>query len=171
MLKLFCPDLYVKDIYSLDLKFFKQKNIKGLLLDLDNTLLPWNSYYVNSKLKNWVVNCKREDISLCMISNNRSSRINRCSKSLGIPAVTGAVKPRKKAFKKGLKILGTKCEETAVIGDQIFTDILGANRMGLFAILVKPISKNELIWTKIMRFLERILLKKMKRENLLSFLP
>lgn len=170
MLKLFCPDLYIKDIYSLDLNLLKQKNIKGLLLDLDNTLLPWDSYHINSKLKNWIVNCKKEDISLCMISNNCSSRIKRCAKGLGIPAVTGAVKPRKKAFKNGLKILETGLEETAVIGDQIFTDILGAKRMGLFAILVEPMSKNEFIWTKIMRFLERILLDKMKKKNLISFL-
>lgn len=169
MLKLFCPDLYIKNIYSLNLSFFKEKNIQGLLLDLDNTLLPWNSYHVNDELKEWIDNCKKENISLCMISNNRSSRIKRCAENLGIPAVTGTVKPRKKAFKKGLKILETNRNETAVIGDQIFTDIFGAKRMGLFAILVEPMSKNEFLWTRIMRFLERILLKKMKKRNLLSF--
>lgn len=169
MLKLFCPDLYIKDIYSLDLNILLEKNIKGLLLDLDNTLMPWDSYFVDAKLQDWINSCLEHGISLCMISNNRSSRIKRCAANLGIPAVMKAIKPRKKAFRKGLEILGTHSDQTAIIGDQIFTDIFGANRMGLFTILVKPISENEFIWTKIMRFLERILLKKMEKKNLLSF--
>lgn len=167
MLKLFCPKLYIKNIYDLDMKYLKQKNIKSILIDLDNTLLPWDSFTVETQLTNWIKRCKDEGFSLCIISNNRSKRILRCAQELEIPAVTRAFKPRKKAFKKGLVMLGAKPENTAVIGDQIFTDILGANRMGMFSILVEPIGVEELWWTKIIRRIERILLKKMERENLL----
>jgi HAD superfamily phosphatase (TIGR01668 family) len=168
MLKLFCPDLYIENIYKLDLNYIKKKNIKGILIDIDNTMLPWNSSHIEDRLMNWVSDCLKQGFSLCIISNNKYHRIQNCAERLGIPAVSGSLKPFKKAFKKGLNILGTQPEQTAVLGDQIFTDILGAKRMGLFAILVKPISSRELYWTRIMRTLERQLLKILENKKLIS---
>jgi hypothetical protein len=165
MLKFFWPDLYIKDIYQLDLNFIKSKKIKGLLIDLDNTMLPWNNNHVDDKLRNWVQTCKDEGIALCIISNNKARRINFCSERLDIPAVTGAVKPGKAAFLRGLKILGIKPDQAAVVGDQIFTDIFGAKRLGMFAILVKPISDREFFWTRLMRRFERIVLRIMEKNT------
>ncbi|HHY71229.1 MAG TPA: YqeG family HAD IIIA-type phosphatase [Thermoanaerobacterales bacterium] len=158
MFKLFCPDLYIESIYKLDLDYMKKKNIEGILIDLDNTLLPWDSIYIEDRLMSWINHCIKQGFSFCIISNNKYNRTKHCAERLGIPAVSRSLKPCKKAFKKGLDILGTRPEQTAVLGDQIFTDILGAKRMGLFAILVKPISRRELYWTKIMRKLERKIL-------------
>jgi len=168
MLNLFCPDLYVESIYELDLHFLKEKNIKGILVDLDNTLLPWNSISIEDKLIYWTQSCLKKGFSLCIISNNKYNRIKGCSKLLGIPAVIGPLKPCKIAFKKGLDILGTQPEETAVIGDQIFTDVFGAKLMGMYAILVKPISSREFFWTRIMRFLERRVLKILENKKLIN---
>lgn len=168
MLKFFCPDLYIENIYKLDLNYIKKKSIKGILIDLDNTLLPWDSMCIEDKLKSWTKYCLKEGISLCIISNNRYNRIKYCSELLGIPAVFGSLKPCKRAFKKGMDILGTLPEQTAVLGDQIFTDIFGAKRMGLYAILVKPISRRELYWTRIMRILEQRLLKILEDKKLIS---
>ncbi|NLU11414.1 MAG: YqeG family HAD IIIA-type phosphatase [Tepidanaerobacter acetatoxydans] len=168
MLKLFCPDLYIENIYKLDLQYIKRKNIKGILIDLDNTLLPWDSVYIEDRLMSWIQQCREEGISLCIISNNKYGRIKHCAEQLGIPAVFGSFKPFKKVFKRGLDILGTQAEQTAVLGDQIFTDILGAKRMGLFAILVKPINDKEFYWTKIIRKLENLLLKIMESKKLIS---
>lgn len=159
MLRLLRPDLYLDSIYSLDFEFLEQNNIKGLLIDLDNTLLPWDCLNISKKLKAWIENCKARGLSLCIVSNNRARRINECARQLEIPAVIGAIKPSKKAFLKGLDILGIKKSQAAVIGDQIFTDVLGAKRMGMLAILVKPVSKKEFIWTKLMRGVESIILK------------
>lgn len=167
MLKLFCPDLYIENIYKLNLNYLKQKKIRGILIDIDNTLLPWNSADIDDKLINWVNLCKEEGFLLCIISNNTASRIRVCANKLGIPAVSGCYKPLKRAFKEGLNILGTKPEETAAIGDQIFTDILGAKRSGLFAILVKPIDDKEFFGTKIIRKFEGLILKYMERKNLI----
>ncbi len=170
MLKLFCPDLFIQDIYELDLNHIKKNSIKGILVDLDNTLLPWDSMYIEDKLIDWTKRCLNEGFSLCIISNNRYDRIKYCSEHLGIPAVFGSFKPCKSAFKKGMDILGTQPKETAVLGDQIFTDIFGAKRMGLYAILVKPLSSRELYWTKIMRVLERRLLKILESKKLISLI-
>lgn len=159
MLKLFCPDEYVDNIYSIDLDALIKRNIYGILIDLDNTLLPWNSYVVDERLKNWIQQCAQKNIKLCIISNNKAKRIRCCSELLMIPAVTGSVKPIKTVFRKGLRVLGLEPSQAAVVGDQLLTDVFGAKRMGMYAILVKPISDNEFIWTKIMRYIERQLLK------------
>jgi len=168
MLRFFCPDLYIESIYQLDLQLIKNKSIKGILVDLDNTLLPWDSMYIEEKLIYWTKHCLKEGFSLCIISNNKYKRIKYCSELLGIPAVFGSFKPCKSAFKKGMDILGTQPEQTAIVGDQIFTDIFGAKRMGLYAILVKPISSRELFWTRMMRLLERRLLKILENKKLIT---
>lgn len=168
MLKMFCPDLYLDNIYSLDIEYIKKKNIKGLLIDLDNTLLPWNCSNIDRDLRDWVKKCKDQGLSLCIVSNNRARRINECARQLQIPAVTRAIKPRKKAFLKGLNILGIKINQAAVVGDQIFIDIFGAKRMGMFAILVKPVSDREFIWTRLMRRFEGMILKLMLKKGLIS---
>lgn len=165
MIELFSPDLYVRDIYGINLEYIKNRNIKGLLVDLDNTLLAWDSFEADERLMSWIEACKAKGFSLCIVSNNKRSRINHCAKILDIPAVVRAIKPRKKAFLKGMEILGTLPKETAVIGDQIFTDILGAKRMGLYAILVRPISNNEFIFTKLVRKLEAVILKKIREKK------
>lgn len=169
MLELFCPDLYISNIYAIDIEYIKKRNIKGLLIDLDNTLLAWDSFEVDDKLKTWVKKCMNNGLFLCILSNNRASRIKKCSDLLQIPSVIGAIKPRKKAFLKGLEILNLKREEVAVVGDQLFTDILGAKRLGMFSILVDPISDREFLCTKIMRLLERRVLEMMKKRGISPF--
>ncbi|MGB9814080.1 MAG: YqeG family HAD IIIA-type phosphatase [Thermovenabulum sp.] len=166
MINFLMPDIFIKDIYELDFEILKEKNIKGILIDLDNTLLPWNSSNIDEKLTQWLLNAKQMGFKFCIISNNRASRIKECAKKLGIPAVEGiAFKPAKGVFIKGMKILGTSREETAVIGDQLFTDILGAKRMGLFAILVRPLAEKELFFTKFMRRLESRVLERFYRKK------
>jgi len=87
-------------------------------------------------------------------------RVECFSNQLDIPAISNAVKPRKKAFKQGLKILDISNNEVALIGDQIFTDILGGNRMGFQTILVDPLNKEEFFTTKLMRLLEKLVIKR-----------
>ncbi|MCG0276393.1 MAG: YqeG family HAD IIIA-type phosphatase [Thermosediminibacteraceae bacterium] len=168
MWNLFLPDFYVNDIFEIDFDCLRKKNIKAILIDLDNTLIPWNSDEIDDKLIEWIRCGKEKGIKFCIVSNNLARRIMACSKKLGIPAVTGAFKPGKKIFLKGMEITGTSIKETAFVGDQLFTDVLGAKRIGMMAILVKPISKNEFFWTKIIRRIERRIIELMDRKGLLS---
>lgn len=168
MLKLLCPDIYINDIYDIDISYLKSLNIKGILVDLDNTLLPWDEYEASPEVIEWVDTMKKEGFSLCMVSNNKARRIRRCAHQLNIPAVWGHFKPSRKAFRKGMSMIGTTWDQTVVIGDQIFTDIFGANRMGILAILVKPISHKELLWTKLMRKLEGWVLQLLKRREMID---
>ncbi|ADL08092.1 YqeG family HAD IIIA-type phosphatase [Thermosediminibacter oceani] len=167
MWKLFRPDLYVQDIFQIDFKYLKQKGIKGILIDLDNTLLPWNSCEIDDKLIEWIRRGREEGFTFCIVSNNMARRIKTCSEKLGIPAVTsGAFKPGKRVFLKGMEIIGTSVNETVFIGDQLFTDVLGAKRLGMMVILVKPLDESEFFWTKIIRRLERKIINFMKRKAL-----
>lgn len=158
MLKLLCPDLYINSVFDLEPGFLKQKGIKGVILDLDNTLVPWNNNDINKALGEWFKSFEDYGIRMCIVSNNKKRRVSTFGEKIGLPAIHKARKPRKKSFIKGMKILKTNPSNTAVIGDQIFTDILGGNRLGLYTILVIPISSKEFIWTKVMRSIEKTVL-------------
>ncbi|SHM52119.1 hypothetical protein SAMN05660826_01249 [Caldanaerovirga acetigignens] len=168
MLNLFLPDFYVTDIFEIDFDYLKKNNIKAILVDLDNTLVPWNSSEVNDKLIKWIEEGKEKGFKFCIVSNNLARRIIEFSKKLGIPAVTGAFKPGKKIFLKGLEVTGTTAKETAFVGDQLFTDVLGAKRMGMKVILVKPISEKEFFWTRIIRLFEKKIIDFMEKKGLLT---
>lgn len=160
ILKKLYPDAYYKSIFNINIKDLKESGIKGIIVDIDNTIVPWNDKKVSDEVFNWFTNLIEEGFRLCLISNGMTKRVEYFSNQLDIPAIGTAVKPRKKAFKKALKILGLKKEKVAVIGDQIFTDVLGGNRMEFMTILVDPLEENEFITTKIMRFIEKIVFKR-----------
>jgi len=148
------PKICAAAIHEIDALKLKSKGIKGLIVDLDNTLIPSKSDYLAREVREWVEKIKKEGIGLCIVSNNWQKRGRKIAKILDIPIVMIAFKPRKRGFKKAMKIIGTKRHETAVIGDQIFTDILGANRLMLLPILVEPLNLNEPIQTRFLRVLE-----------------
>ncbi|MCF8002236.1 MAG: YqeG family HAD IIIA-type phosphatase [Halanaerobiales bacterium] len=156
MLQKLNPDAYYKSIFTINIENLKESDIKGIIVDIDNTIVPWNDKKISDEVFNWFKNLIKEGFRLCLISNGMTKRVEYFSNQLDIPAIGTAVKPRKKAFRKALKILGLKKEKVAVIGDQIFTDVLGGNRMGFMTILVDPLNKDEFITTKIMRFIEKI---------------
>lgn len=160
------PDMFVDTIYDIDLDFLKDKGIHYLVIDIDNTVVPQKAKLPDKKTIEWFIKLKQKNFNICLISNNTRRRVNRFGSEIEVPGVAWAIKPRKGAFRKALKILNSRPDETALIGDQIFTDILGGHRMGLFTILVKPISKDEIGWTKLIRKVERHVLKRMwQNEN------
>lgn len=148
-------------IYDIDFEKLKKNNIRGLLIDVDNTLVEWNEKNAHPELIQWCHKAKEENISLCLISNNTKERVVELKKDIDTPAIHQALKPLPRSFYKGVEILQLKKEQVAVVGDQIFTDILGGNRAGLFTILVKPIPGKEFWWTSLVRRIERIVLKKL----------
>jgi hypothetical protein len=105
---------------------------------------------------------------MCIVSNNKKNRVKSFANELSIPFIHKAVKPRKKAFLKGIKLLGTEIFNTAVIGDQILTDILGGNRLGFYTVLVIPMSSKELWWTRLMRKVERVIINMLIKKGLLK---
>lgn len=156
------PDLYLNTVHELDTAVLKSIGIKAIIVDIDNTLVPWGAKVPDKKADELICRLLSEGFKICILSNNSKKRVEEFNKCLNLPAIHKAVKPSKNAFKRAMKLMDSGPENTAVIGDQIFTDVLGGNRLGLFTVLVPPISKNEFIWTRFVRLFEKILLKDIK---------
>lgn len=154
-------------VMELDLSHLKKQGIKAIILDLDNTIVEWGETYVTPELIAWVERLKKNSFKLCILSNGMPSRVQLVARKLGIPAVSRAIKPRRGAFLKALSLLGTSCDETAVIGDQLFTDIFGGNRCSLYTVLTPPLSKREFLYTRMVRIIEKMVLNYMRRAGIL----
>nr|WP_240495890.1 YqeG family HAD IIIA-type phosphatase [Thermoanaerobacterium sp. R66] len=160
MYKKLIPDMYANSIYDIDFENLKKRGITSLIFDIDNTLVPQKVLNPDRKVINLFKFLKSKGFKVCLISNNTTKRVNNFTKDTGVKGISWAIKPRKSAFYKALEMLDSTPDETAIIGDQIFTDIFGGHRVGLFTILVRPLSSEEFGWTKIMRKLEKKVLKK-----------
>ena len=149
-------------VYEVDYELLWGNGVRGLIFDLDNTIVPWLDPEPDERLAEFFEGLKRRGFKVCIVSNARPARCARFSERLGVPALADSGKPRRAGFLRGLRIMGTRPEETAVIGDQVFTDVYGANRLGLYTILVTPLSPRELAWTRLMRRIERWVLALMR---------
>jgi HAD superfamily phosphatase (TIGR01668 family) len=164
------PDLYVDSVYDIDLDQMQARGVKGIITDLDNTLVRWDEPEATPKLIEWLDHVRdTRGIKVCIVSNNNNHRVERFAKPLNIPWVAKARKPKRSPFVRALDVLGTKREETVVIGDQMFTDVLGGNRMGLYTILVVPIADKEYIGTKVLRMMERIALRILRSRGMIPW--
>ncbi|NBG89661.1 YqeG family HAD IIIA-type phosphatase [Isachenkonia alkalipeptolytica] len=159
-MKILTPDFFYNSIYDVKLDELKQLNIEGLIIDIDNTLVGWDTSLPTLAVKEWLNSLSTQDFKVCLVSNNNKKRVMHFSKELNLPFIYQAKKPMKRNFLAAMKILGTTKDTTAVIGDQIFTDVLGGNRLELITVLVKPIKSKEFWWTNLVRKIERRVIKK-----------
>lgn len=154
------PDLYLDSVKNINPTLLKKNNIKGLILDVDNTLID---YYRNMQegVDGWCKNIKDEGIKCIIVSNsNKKDKVETVAKTLEIPYILFAKKPLKSGFLRAAKQMNLKPEEVAAVGDQIFTDVIGSNRCNMFSILVKPVAKKDLFMTMVKRPLENIVIKR-----------
>lgn len=169
MFKKLYPDLYVNSILDIPLEKLQKRNIKAFILDLDNTLTEWNSNVIDRQVSDWFRTIKEMGFQACILSNNGEQRVVGVARDLAIPFIHRAAKPRRGSFFKAIKLMGVSSRETAVIGDQIFTDVLGGNRAGLFTILVVPRASKEFMGTKISRAMERFVLRRLRKTSAPGF--
>lgn len=158
MLKRFYPDHYIESIFQLDTRTLKKKGVKGLIFDIDNTLVAYDVAVPTDKIIKFFKELQEKGFKICLFSNNTKERVIRFNTGLELIAVHRANKPLTTKFKRVMKLLGTDKESTAIIGDQIFTDVYGGNRAGLTTILVKPVSDKDEWITKVKRGAERRIL-------------
>ena len=154
------PNEYKDSVKDIDIEFLKRNNIKALILDVDNTLIDFYRNIPKGVAK-WCEDLKNQGIKFCIVSNtNKKDKVEMVANELKIPYFYFAKKPFKCGLKKAIKLLDEKNENIAAVGDQIFTDVLGANRLKMFSILVKPIEEKDLLVTKIKRPLENLVINK-----------
>lgn len=149
------PDLYFTSVHAIDLDDLRRRGVRHLLVDLDNTLLPRDTNVVPDDLREWARLVGREGFSVCLVSNNWHERVKAVADELGFGLVPKALKPLPFAFRKALRVLGGEPGEAAVVGDQVFTDILGGNLAGMTTVLVEPLSTTDLPHTLVLRLIER----------------
>ncbi|MDJ0507775.1 MAG: YqeG family HAD IIIA-type phosphatase [Crocosphaera sp.] len=137
--KLLQPDLILGDtILGLSPEILEYYHIKGLVLDVDETLVPLKKAHVTEDLRQWI-NPIRQQTPIWLVSNNLSeNRIGRIANSLDLPYLFGAGKPSRRKLRKAIRAMKLPIPQVAMVGDRLFTDVLAGNRMGMFTILVEP---------------------------------
>ena len=131
----------------------EQRGIRLLMLDFDNTIVPYTTNTPEPLMEQWLLDMKQTDIQLCVVSNSKRDRVKAFCGNYGIPCITHAKKPFTKGIRECLAKFRIPASEAALVGDQIYTDTLGANSAGVTAILVKAID-NHNFWLKARHVLE-----------------
>lgn len=159
------PNEYLNKVEDITIEFLLKNKIKALILDIDNTLIDYNKKMSPDVIK-WAKDLKGQGMKLYILSNtNHKEKVENVAKILGIQYKNLAKKPFKFGFIKVQNELKEKSENIAVVGDQIFTDIIGGNRCNMFTILVDPIDKKDFWYTAWKRPVENIIKNKYKKRR------
>lgn len=164
-MRLLTPAECRPSVFAVDLERLRERGIRAIIVDLDNTLVAWRHPRPTAAVHEWLARARAAGFKVCILSNGGARRVEAFAGECGIPCVGAAGKPRRRAFRAALACLGTQPRETAVVGDQIFTDVLGGNRMGLYTILVRPVCPREFVGTRIVRRVERWVLGYLRRRG------
>lgn len=152
------PDDYLTDVRALDLDALAAAGVRALLVDIDNTLLPRGEAEVPAQYAAWLGTAAAAGFGICFVSNSWREIVRQRAQELGYPLVAKALKPLPFGFRAGARHLGVRPGQCAVVGDQIFTDILGGNLAGARTVLVLPLSHVDLPHTLLLRRLERLIM-------------
>lgn len=165
---IFYPKDYFNNVTEIKCDYLKEKNIQALILDVDNTLIDYDRN-LSSEIIEWVENLKKNNIKMFILSNsNKKDKVKEVADKLDLEYIYFGMKPLKKGFKKAKEKLNISNNNIAVVGDQIFTDVIGANRMKMYSILVEPIKEKDIFITLLKRPIENFIKKKYlstKEEN------
>lgn len=161
----FCPRVRARRVTDLHPEFLAERGIRAVILDLDNTLVPWHGHEAAPEVLAWLADLRGAGFQLCIVSNtNRPRRLREVAEALGVACVPAGGKPRRRGFRLAMEVMGSGSTDTAVVGDQVMTDVWGGNRCGLLTVLVEPLSPVEFIGTRLVsRNVERLLLRRLER--------
>ncbi len=153
------PRARLKSVTAITPQWLRERGLKAVLLDLDNTLVPYKTYgEAPEEIREWLQMLKETGVEVMLVSNGSQRRVRYWREKLGIPGFGPAGKPWF-GFRKALRRLALTPREVAVVGDQLFTDVLGGNLVGAYTVLVPPISEKEMGYTRLVRRLERWVLQ------------
>ena len=163
--KVLYPKEYFNSVKDISLELLNKHNIKGLILDVDNTLINLERKMPEG-ISEWAKNLKDNGIKICILSNsNKVDKVGAVAKILNVPYIFFGKKPLKSGFLRAKEILKLDNENIAVVGDQIFTDIIGANRCNMYSILVKPLEEKDYLITIIKRPVEKLIIKNYEKDK------
>ncbi len=157
MLKCFYPKEYLDSTYQIDFEKMYRQGYRGIIFDIDNTLVP-HGLPADERALALFRRLKSIGYKVTMLSNNKEPRVKMFCDAVEAPYIYKAGKPKPEKYRQAMKNMGTDNRNTLFVGDQIFTDVWGANKAGIYAILVKPIHPKEEIQIVLKRYLEKIVL-------------
>ena len=158
MFKAIYPDEYLDSTYEIDFEQLYEDGYRGVIFDIDNTLVPHGAP-ADERSKKLLNYLRDRGFKIVLLSNNTKTRVDMFNEELHLDTIPRGAKPLLKNYKKAMEIMGTSKENTFFVGDQLFTDVWGAKRLGIRSILVKPINAKEEIQIVLKRKLENIVLK------------
>lgn len=157
MFQKFYPSEYYTSTYVIDFTEYYKKGYRGILFDIDNTLVPHNAPATEDAIK-LIQKLKEIGFGICLVSNNKEPRVAEFNKPLDVKYIYKAGKPKRTGYQKAMQLLGTDTTNTLFVGDQLFTDLWGANNTGITSLLVMPIDKKEEIQIILKRIPEKWIL-------------
>lgn len=164
MFEKFFPDETVSSTYEIDFESLYQDGYRGILFDIDNTLVE-HGQGASERAVGLFERLRKIGFECCLISNNKKQRVSSFNQRIGAYMIFDAHKPCKKSYLRAMELMGTEKKTTLFVGDQLFTDIWGAKRIGIHNILVKPINEHEEIQIVIKRYFEKIILKEYRQKK------
>lgn len=171
LLRLLAPRYRVAAVTQLSPAVLREWGIDALMLDVDNTLVHWRESAVPESVRDWIAELRGVGIPACVVSNRLSGPARAVAIGLGLPTAAGLFKPSTHKLRQALRILGTTAERTAMVGDQLFMDVLAGNRLGAPTILVTPLGPREPLRTRLVRPIERWVLTLLARRGLAPQTP
>jgi len=157
---LFKPTIWLKNVLSINADFLEKHGLKGLILDLDNTLSMHGSPAAEAGIEQWLSDMRKLDVKMSIVSNNTKKRVTPLAKELGLDFIAFGCKPLPFGIKKAAKNLGLPKNQLAVVGDQIFTDVMGGNISGITTILVEPFHMEDKLGFRFKRKIESAVFKR-----------
>ena len=157
---MFKPDIWVKNVLEIDRDFLTTHHIRGLILDLDNTLSMHGSPAAEIGVEDWLDTMRQNGVKMMVVSNNTEQRVEPLARQLGLEYVSFGCKPLPKGIRSALKKMNLPKKSIALVGDQIFTDVLGGNLSGVQTVLVEPFHLEDTASFKVKRKLEGLFFKR-----------
>lgn len=158
MFRFLRPDAQARSLADVSIEALWEGRTLGVIVDLDNTLVGYHQDHLPADHQAWLEQARSRGLRLVLLSNNFPERVGTVAQAAGIACVASALKPLPGAFRRALALLQTPAARTVVIGDQLFTDVLGAKLCGMRTILTEPLVKHDFATTRVLRFFERLVM-------------
>ncbi|MFP3916969.1 YqeG family HAD IIIA-type phosphatase [Lysinibacillus telephonicus] len=160
------PNEFVTTVFEITPEKLEKLGVRGIITDLDNTLIEWDRPDATEEIATWMKELEDAGLKIIIVSNNNDERVKRFADPLGIPFISRARKPLGAAYYAAMKQLRLKSNEVVMVGDQLLTDIMGANRLNLYTFLVRPVAESDGFVTRFNRFVERRVFNLLKRKGI-----